>query len=154
MIPVLIKSVWLRNICFSKVATTLFKFIKVGNTRISQDSGKYWEIRLILNLQMVQETSKLIFMFCMYGQNCIYKIFNGYKYNYIGLRSKKNICVFTVTCQIESKEGRKTVTRHKTNFENEIPESDSGTTISGFADSYEKKKKIIADRPTLDFFDM
>jgi hypothetical protein len=34
---------------------------------------------------MVQETSKLIFMFCMYGQNCIYKIFNGYKYNYIGL---------------------------------------------------------------------
>jgi hypothetical protein len=27
------------------------------------------------------------------------------------------------------------------NFENEIPESDSGTTISGFADS--KKKKIM-----------
>jgi hypothetical protein len=27
MIPVLVKSVWLRNICFSKVATTLFKFI-------------------------------------------------------------------------------------------------------------------------------
>jgi hypothetical protein len=39
---------------------------KVGNTHISQDSGKYWEIRLILlkfaNI-MVQETSKLIFMF-------------------------------------------------------------------------------------------
>ena len=27
MIPVLVKSVWLKNICFSKVATTLFKFI-------------------------------------------------------------------------------------------------------------------------------
>jgi hypothetical protein len=27
MIPVLVKSVWLRNICFSKLATTLFKFI-------------------------------------------------------------------------------------------------------------------------------
>jgi hypothetical protein len=27
MIPVLVKSVWLRNICFSKVATTLFIFI-------------------------------------------------------------------------------------------------------------------------------
>ena len=27
MITVLVKSVWLRNICFSKVATTLFKFI-------------------------------------------------------------------------------------------------------------------------------
>jgi hypothetical protein len=35
-----------------------------------------------------------------------------------------------------------------------MPESDSGTTISGFADSYEKKKKKNADRPTLDFFDM
>jgi hypothetical protein len=31
-----------------------------------------------------------------------------------------------------------------------------GTTISGFADSLKKKKKkkINADRPTLDFFDM
>jgi hypothetical protein len=28
-----------------------------------------------------------------------------------------------------------------------------GTTISGFADSLKKKKKIHADRPTLDFFD-
>ena len=27
MIPVLVKSVWLRNICFSNLATTLFKFI-------------------------------------------------------------------------------------------------------------------------------
>ena len=27
MIPVLVKSVWLRNICFAKVATTLFKCI-------------------------------------------------------------------------------------------------------------------------------
>jgi hypothetical protein len=25
---------------------------KVGNTHISQDGGKYWEIRLILNLQI------------------------------------------------------------------------------------------------------
>ena len=40
---------------------------------------------------MVQETSKFIFMFCMYGQNCIYKIFNGYKYNYIGLTEKKKL---------------------------------------------------------------
>ena len=32
----------------------------------------------------------------------------------------------------------------------QIPEP--GTTISGFADSL--KKKINADRPTLDFFDM
>jgi hypothetical protein len=29
MIPVLVKSLWLRNICFSKVATTLFKFTGV-----------------------------------------------------------------------------------------------------------------------------
>jgi hypothetical protein len=36
-------------------------------------------------------------------------------------------------------------------YRNRIPES--GTTISGFADS-KKKKKINADRPTLDFFDM
>jgi hypothetical protein len=51
------------------------------------------------------------------------------------------------------------VTRHKTNdglpeiskMEYRIPEP--GTTISGFADSL-KKKKINADRPTLDFFDM
>ena len=42
--------------------------------------------------------------------------------------------------------------RHFTeNLENEIPESDSGTTISGFADN---NKKINPDRPTLDFFDM
>jgi hypothetical protein len=34
-------------------------------------------------------------------------------------------------------------------YRNRIPEP--GTTISGFAD---KKKKINADRPTLDFFDM
>ena len=34
-------------------------------------------------------------------------------------------------------------------YQNRIPEP--GTTISGFAD---KKKKINADRPTLDFFDM
>jgi hypothetical protein len=33
-----------------------------------------------------------------------------------------------------------------------IPEP--GTTISGFVDSLEKEKKINADRPTLDFFDM
>jgi hypothetical protein len=34
-----------------------------------------------------------------------------------------------------------------------IPEP--GTTISGFADNLKKKKKKInADRPTLDFFDM
>jgi hypothetical protein len=55
------------------------------------------------------------------------------------------------------------VTRHKTNdglpeiskmeYRNQIPEP--GTTISGFADSLKKKKKKInADRPTLDFFDM
>jgi hypothetical protein len=57
------------------------------------------------------------------------------------------------------------VTRHKANdglpeiskmnYRNRIPEP--GTTISGFADSYKKKnkkKKINADRPTLDFFDM
>jgi hypothetical protein len=37
------------------------------------------------------------------------------------------------------------------NFENEILEQ--GTTISGFADK-KKKKKINADRPTLDFFYM
>jgi hypothetical protein len=37
-------------------------------------------------------------------------------------------------------------------YRNRIPE----TTISGFADSYKKKKKkkINTDRPTLDFFDM
>jgi hypothetical protein len=29
-----------------------------------------------------------------------------------------------------------------------------GTTISGFVDSLGEKKKINADRPTLDFFDM
>jgi hypothetical protein len=28
MIPVLVKSVWLRNICFSKLATTLFKMFE------------------------------------------------------------------------------------------------------------------------------
>jgi hypothetical protein len=33
-----------------------------------------------------------------------------------------------------------------------IPEP--GTTISGFADSLKKIKKINADRPTLYFFDM
>jgi hypothetical protein len=39
-------------------------------------------------------------------------------------------------------------------YRNQIPEP--GTTISGFADSLKKKKKkkINADRPTLDFFDM
>jgi hypothetical protein len=38
-------------------------------------------------------------------------------------------------------------------FRNRIPEP--GTTISGFADNNNKKnKKINADRPTLDFFDM
>jgi hypothetical protein len=39
-------------------------------------------------------------------------------------------------------------------YRNRIPEP--GTTISGFADSYIKIKKIKinADRPTLDFFDM
>ena len=36
-------------------------------------------------------------------------------------------------------------------YRNWFPEP--GTTISGFADS-KKKKKINADRPTLDFFDM
>jgi hypothetical protein len=35
-------------------------------------------------------------------------------------------------------------------YRNRIPEP--GTTISGFADN--KKRKINADRPTLDFFDM
>ena len=35
---------------------------------------------------------------------------------------------------------------------NQIPEP--GTTISGFADNNNKKKKINPDRPTLDFFDM
>jgi hypothetical protein len=33
-----------------------------------------------------------------------------------------------------------------------IPEP--GTTISGFADSRKKEKKINVDRPTLDFFDV
>jgi hypothetical protein len=35
-------------------------------------------------------------------------------------------------------------------------ESDSGTTITGFADNNKKKKKkkINPDQPTLDFFDM
>jgi hypothetical protein len=33
-----------------------------------------------------------------------------------------------------------------------IPEP--GMTISGFAEDKKKKKKINADRPTLDFFDM
>ena len=37
-------------------------------------------------------------------------------------------------------------------MEYRIPEP--GITISGFADSFKKKKKINADRPTLDFFDM
>ena len=38
-------------------------------------------------------------------------------------------------------------------YRNQIPEP--GMTISGFADSLKKKKKKInADRPTLDFFDM
>jgi hypothetical protein len=36
-------------------------------------------------------------------------------------------------------------------YQNRIPEP--GTTISGFADK-KKKKKIHADKPTLDFFDM
>jgi hypothetical protein len=36
-------------------------------------------------------------------------------------------------------------------YQNRIPEP--GTTISGFADN-KKKKKINADKPTLDFFDM
>jgi hypothetical protein len=36
-------------------------------------------------------------------------------------------------------------------YRNRIQEP--GTTISGFADS-KKKKKMNADRPTLDFFDM
>ena len=48
--------------------------------------------------------------------------------------------------EIDSKEGRKTVySRHKTASTNDglpkilkIPESDSGTTISGFADSKKK----------------
>ena len=47
--------------------------------------------------------------------------------------------------------------RHFTgNFENEIPESDSGTgnDYFGFADNKKKKKKINPNRPTLDFFDM
>jgi hypothetical protein len=38
------------------------------------------------------------------------------------------------------------------NFKNEIPESDSGTTISSFVDSKKKLKNWC--RPTLDFFDM
>jgi hypothetical protein len=37
-------------------------------------------------------------------------------------------------------------------YRNQIPEP--GTTISGFADNKNKKKKINPDRPTLDFFDM
>jgi hypothetical protein len=37
-------------------------------------------------------------------------------------------------------------------YQNRIPEP--GTTISGFADNKKKKKKINADKPTLDFFDM
>jgi hypothetical protein len=37
-------------------------------------------------------------------------------------------------------------------YQNRIPEP--GTTISGFADNKKKKKKIHADKPTLDFFDM
>jgi hypothetical protein len=39
-------------------------------------------------------------------------------------------------------------------YRKRIPEP--GTTISGFTDSLKKikKKKINADRPTLDFFDM
>jgi hypothetical protein len=36
-------------------------------------------------------------------------------------------------------------------YQNRIPEP--GTTISGFAEN-KKKKKINADKPTLDFFDM
>jgi hypothetical protein len=59
-----------------------------------------------------------------------------------------------------TKEGRKNVIRHKTASTNDgLPEiskmkyriPDPGTTISGFADS--KKKKINANRPTLDFLD-
>ena len=37
-------------------------------------------------------------------------------------------------------------------YRNRIPEP--GTTISGFADSKKKKKKINADQPTIIFFDM
>ena len=52
--------------------------------------------------------------------------------------------------EIESKEGRKTETRHKTVSTNDgLPEiskmkyriPEPGTTISGFVDSYKKKKK-------------
>jgi hypothetical protein len=37
-------------------------------------------------------------------------------------------------------------------YRNRIPEQ--GTTISGFADNNNKKKKKNPDRPTLDFFGM
>ena len=37
-------------------------------------------------------------------------------------------------------------------FENELPESDSGTTISGFADKKKQKHFFYPDRPILDFF--
>jgi hypothetical protein len=36
----------------------------------------------------------------MYGQNCIYKIFNGYKYKYIGLTEKKKKLMDSVNLQI------------------------------------------------------
>jgi hypothetical protein len=68
--------------------------------------------------------------------------------------------------KLRAKKVEKLVTRHKTvSTKDGLPEIskmkyrnrilEPGTTISGFADSYIKKKIIInADRPTLDFFDM
>jgi hypothetical protein len=61
--------------------------------------------------------------------------------------------------KLRAKKVENCVTRHKTN--DGLPEiskmkyriREPGTTISGFADSL-KKKKINADRPTLDFFAM
>jgi hypothetical protein len=56
------------------------------------------------------------------------------------------VCTGKLFVEIESKEGRKTVIRHKTN--DGLPEiskmkywiPEPGTTISGFADSLKKKK--------------
>jgi hypothetical protein len=39
MIPVLVKSGWLRNVCFSKLATTSFKFIDFRKAPPSVVSG-------------------------------------------------------------------------------------------------------------------
>jgi hypothetical protein len=41
MIPVLVKSVWLRNICFSKVATTLVKCIDRLPLQETSEGGNY-----------------------------------------------------------------------------------------------------------------